>query len=121
MALDGAAQRLVTSGHEVVVHGRDQQRAQEAPRGVPGARSALAGDLASLEQTRALADQANATVIVESDCLHERVIFPSARMNVDRGPGPADTDARRINGCRQPGETLSPDAGDSRAEGSKCG
>ena len=27
---------------------------------MPGARSALAGDLASLEQTRALADQANA-------------------------------------------------------------
>src|SRR5438132_2211295 len=60
MALDGAAQRLVTLGHDVVVHGRDQQRAQEALRGVPGARSALAGDLASLEQTRALADQANA-------------------------------------------------------------
>ena len=60
MALDGAAQRLVTFGHDVVVHGRDQQRAQEALRGVPGARSALAGDLASLEQTRALADQANA-------------------------------------------------------------
>ena len=60
MALDGAAQRLVTLGHDVVVHGRDQQRAQEAPRGVPGARSALAGDLASLEETRALADQANA-------------------------------------------------------------
>jgi len=31
MALDGAAQRLVTLGHDVVVHGRDQQRAQEAP------------------------------------------------------------------------------------------
>ena len=60
MALDGAAQRLVTLGHDVVVHRRDQQRAQEALRGVPGARSALAGDLASLEQTRALADQANA-------------------------------------------------------------
>jgi len=43
MALDGAAQRLVTLGHDVVVHGRDQQRAQEALRGVPGARSALAG------------------------------------------------------------------------------
>ena len=55
-----AAQRLVTLGHDVVVHGRDQQRAQEALRGVPGARTALAGDLASIEQTRALADQANA-------------------------------------------------------------
>ena len=57
----GATQRLVTLAHGVVVHGPAyQQRAQEALRGVPGARSALAGDLASLEQTRALADQANA-------------------------------------------------------------
>ena len=37
MALDGAAQRLLMLGHDVVVHGRDQQRAQEALRGVPGA------------------------------------------------------------------------------------
>src|SRR6266436_6030418 len=55
-----AAQRLVTLGHDVVLHGRDRHRAQEAMRAVPGARTALAGDLASLEQTRALADQANA-------------------------------------------------------------
>jgi NAD(P)-dependent dehydrogenase (short-subunit alcohol dehydrogenase family) len=55
-----AAQRLVTSGHDVVLHGRDRQRAQEAIRAVPGARTALAGDLASIEETRALAEQANA-------------------------------------------------------------
>jgi NAD(P)-dependent dehydrogenase (short-subunit alcohol dehydrogenase family) len=50
----------VTSGHDVVKHGRDQRRAEEAMRAVPGARTALAGDLASIEQTRALAEQANA-------------------------------------------------------------
>jgi len=75
MALDGAAQRLVTLGHDVVVHGRDQQRAQEALRGVPGARSALAGDLASLEQTRALADQANAAGPFQT-VIHNAGIFP---------------------------------------------
>jgi NAD(P)-dependent dehydrogenase (short-subunit alcohol dehydrogenase family) len=55
-----AAQRLVTLGHDVVLHGRDQHRAQEAMRAVPGARTALVGDLASFEETRALAEQANA-------------------------------------------------------------
>ena len=55
-----AAQRLVTLGHDVVLHGRDRHRAQEAMRAVPGARTAVAGDLASIKETRALAEQANA-------------------------------------------------------------
>ena len=55
-----AAQRLVASGHDVVLHGRDQHRAEEAMRAVPGARTALVGDLASTQETRALAEQANA-------------------------------------------------------------
>src|SRR5258708_8125580 len=54
-----AAQRLVTLGHEVVPHGRNRDRAQQALRSVPGARTALEGDLASIEQTRELARQAN--------------------------------------------------------------
>src|ERR1700716_4531375 len=55
-----AARRLVTLGHEVVLHGRNRDRAQQALRAVPGARTALDGDLASIEQTRELAGQANA-------------------------------------------------------------
>src|SRR3989442_11881048 len=55
-----AARRLVTLGHDVVLHGRNRDRAQEALRAVPGARTALEGDLASTEQTRELAAQANA-------------------------------------------------------------
>jgi NAD(P)-dependent dehydrogenase (short-subunit alcohol dehydrogenase family) len=55
-----AARRLVALGHEVVLHGRNRERAQQALRAVPGARTALEGDLASMEQTRELAAQANA-------------------------------------------------------------
>ena len=55
-----AARRLVALGHDVVLHGRDRDRAQQALRAVPGARAALEGDLASIEATRALARQANA-------------------------------------------------------------
>src|SRR5713226_5335112 len=50
-----AARRLVALGHEVVLHGRNRDRAQQALRAVLGARSALEGDLASMEQTRELA------------------------------------------------------------------
>ena len=54
-----AARNLVADGHEVVLHGRNRDRAQHAMRAVPGAETALEGDLASIEQTRALARQAN--------------------------------------------------------------
>lgn len=47
-------------GHEVVLHGRNRERAEQAMRAVPGARAALVGDLASIEQTRELAVEANA-------------------------------------------------------------
>jgi NAD(P)-dependent dehydrogenase (short-subunit alcohol dehydrogenase family) len=55
-----AARRLVASGHEVVLHGRNRDRARQAMVAVPGAREALVGDLASINATRALAEQANA-------------------------------------------------------------
>ena len=55
-----AARRLVASGHEVVLHGRNRDRALEAMVAVPGAREALVGDLASIHETRNLAEQANA-------------------------------------------------------------
>src|SRR5947208_5863816 len=54
-----AARRLVALGHEVVLHGRNRDRAQQAMRAVPGARTALEGDLASIDATRALARKAN--------------------------------------------------------------
>jgi NAD(P)-dependent dehydrogenase (short-subunit alcohol dehydrogenase family) len=54
-----AARRLVADGHEVVLHARSEQRAQEAMRAVPGAAAALHGDLSSIEQTRGIAQQAN--------------------------------------------------------------
>src|SRR6266567_1791798 len=54
-----AARRLVALGHDVVLHGRNRDRAQQAMRAVPGARTALEGDLASIDATRALARKAN--------------------------------------------------------------
>lgn len=55
-----AAQRLVGLGHDVVLHARNANRARHAMATVPGARATLTGDLASIAETRALAEQANA-------------------------------------------------------------
>jgi NAD(P)-dependent dehydrogenase (short-subunit alcohol dehydrogenase family) len=54
-----AAAQLVREGHEVVLHARDDARGSDAMEGVPGAAGVFTADLASIAQTRALADRAN--------------------------------------------------------------
>ncbi len=54
-----AAQRLLAAGHEVVLHGRNEARARDAQTAAPKARAAVVGDLASIAETRGLAEQAN--------------------------------------------------------------
>jgi NAD(P)-dependent dehydrogenase (short-subunit alcohol dehydrogenase family) len=55
-----AAHLLVEGGHTVTLHARNAARADDARRALPAAESVLVGDLASLAQTRTLAEQANA-------------------------------------------------------------
>jgi NAD(P)-dependent dehydrogenase (short-subunit alcohol dehydrogenase family) len=55
-----AAQRLVAAGHEVLLHARNEARGRDALAAVPGAGGVLLGDLASVSETRGLAEQANA-------------------------------------------------------------
>ncbi len=74
-----AARRLVALGHDVVLHGRNGDRAQQALRAVPGARTALEGDLASIEQTRELAAQANAAGPFQAVIHNVGVYRPGAR------------------------------------------
>ena len=54
------ARILVEQEHTVTLHARDEGRGREALAAVPGAEGVLLGDLASLAETRTLADQANA-------------------------------------------------------------
>ncbi len=53
------ARMLVGQNHQVVVHGRSRKRADEALARVPGASTAVAGDLSSIAETKALADRVN--------------------------------------------------------------
>ncbi|MGC1372792.1 MAG: SDR family NAD(P)-dependent oxidoreductase [Candidatus Sulfotelmatobacter sp.] len=55
-----AAQLLIEQGHSAVLHARNQQRGQEALAAVPGAEAVVIGDLASIGQTRKVAEQVNA-------------------------------------------------------------
>jgi NAD(P)-dependent dehydrogenase (short-subunit alcohol dehydrogenase family) len=55
-----AAQLLIEQGHAAVLHARNQKRADESLAAVPGAEAVVIGDLASIAQTKSVADQVNA-------------------------------------------------------------
>jgi NAD(P)-dependent dehydrogenase (short-subunit alcohol dehydrogenase family) len=54
------ARRLLAAGHEVVLHARNDGRASDARRVVPGAAGVAIGDVSTLAGMRAVAEQANA-------------------------------------------------------------
>lgn len=54
-----AARLMVAAKHQVVLHARSAERASEALAAVPGAETAVVGDLSSIRETRDIADQAN--------------------------------------------------------------
>jgi NAD(P)-dependent dehydrogenase (short-subunit alcohol dehydrogenase family) len=54
-----AARLMVAAKHRVVLHARSGERAAEALAAVPGAETAVVGDLSSIRETRDVADQVN--------------------------------------------------------------
>jgi NAD(P)-dependent dehydrogenase (short-subunit alcohol dehydrogenase family) len=54
-----AARLMVAAKHRVVLHARNGERASEALAAVPGAETAVVGDLSSIRETRDVADQVN--------------------------------------------------------------
>lgn len=54
-----AAQLMIADGHSVILHGRNRERADDALRASPGAEAAVVGDLSSIKETRAVAEQVN--------------------------------------------------------------
>jgi NAD(P)-dependent dehydrogenase (short-subunit alcohol dehydrogenase family) len=55
-----AAQLLADDGHAVTLHARNDQRANDARRVLPAAEHIVVGDLARIEESREVAEQANA-------------------------------------------------------------
>jgi NAD(P)-dependent dehydrogenase (short-subunit alcohol dehydrogenase family) len=56
-----AAERLVHQKHRVVLHARNERRAQEALASVPGVEGVLVGDLSRVDAVKQLAAEANAS------------------------------------------------------------
>jgi len=54
-----AAELLVSQGHRVVLHARNSVRAAEVKGWLPAAEAVVTGDLASIAQTRSIAEQVN--------------------------------------------------------------
>jgi len=54
-----AGQLLIEQGHQVVLHGRNQARADEAMASAPGAEAVVIGDLSRIPDMKAVADQVN--------------------------------------------------------------
>jgi NAD(P)-dependent dehydrogenase (short-subunit alcohol dehydrogenase family) len=54
-----AAQLLIDSGHRVVLHARDHERAEAARASAPGCKGVLIGDLSHLRGMHQIAEQAN--------------------------------------------------------------
>ncbi|MGA7778137.1 MAG: SDR family NAD(P)-dependent oxidoreductase [Paraburkholderia sp.] len=54
-----AARLLIEAGHDVLLHGRNEARAQAALNAAPGALGVVKGDLSSIAQTVALAEEVN--------------------------------------------------------------
>src|SRR4051812_17328406 len=54
-----AAQKLISGGHQVVLHARNEQRGKEALKKVPGAETVLTADLSDIEETKELASRVN--------------------------------------------------------------
>jgi NAD(P)-dependent dehydrogenase (short-subunit alcohol dehydrogenase family) len=54
-----AAELLTHVGHAVTLHARNDRRARDARQRLPAAEHVVVGDLASIEETRQVADQAN--------------------------------------------------------------
>ncbi|WP_183566804.1 SDR family NAD(P)-dependent oxidoreductase [Mucilaginibacter sp. SP1R1] len=74
-----AAQLLVKAGHRVVLHARNDQRAREAMAAVPGAETAVSGDLSSIKETIAVAEKVNALGLFDAVIYNAAVGYTEPR------------------------------------------
>jgi len=56
-----AGRLLIEQGYDVVLHARNEARAEVARKGAPGAKSVIVGDLSTLAGMRSVAEKANAS------------------------------------------------------------
>ncbi|KAL2836870.1 putative short chain dehydrogenase [Aspergillus pseudoustus] len=80
-----AARQLVEHGHSVYLHARNQSRAADAKAACPGAAGVLVANLASMKETRELADQVNAIGNFDAIILNAGMLYGPFRKTPDTG------------------------------------
>lgn len=76
-----AARELIAMGHRVVLHARNQQRAEETKNKVPGAEKVLVADLADREQTIRLAGDVNKLGVFDA-VIHNAGVYQTAENTI---------------------------------------
>jgi len=54
-----AAKALLEKGHQIVLHARNEQRAEDVKKEIPNPEAIVIGDLASAEETKSMAEKVN--------------------------------------------------------------
>lgn len=75
-----AAQALLDGGHQVILHARDERRAQHLGEIAARAIGVVTGDLARLDQTRRLADQLDARGPIDA-VIHNAGVYNERERN----------------------------------------
>ncbi|KAF4994530.1 hypothetical protein FGRMN_5739 [Fusarium graminum] len=79
-----AARQLVEKKHEVYLHARSQERADEVKAKCPGAAGVLIADLSTVAETRKLADDANAIGTFDAIILNAGLLYgPFRKTDLD--------------------------------------
>lgn len=73
-----AAKALITQGHQVVLHARNETRGRDALVAVPGAETVVTGDLSSIDETIQLASKVNALGTFDAVIHNAGVYYASA-------------------------------------------
>jgi NAD(P)-dependent dehydrogenase (short-subunit alcohol dehydrogenase family) len=76
---------LVKQGHHVILHARNAQRAEAAKAALPACRAVVVGDVSSMAETRAVADQVNA--LGRCDAVIHNVAVGSEKNRVETSDG----------------------------------
>ena len=76
-----AAKALVTEGHEVLLHARNESRGQEALEKVPGAKGVVTADLSDIQETKQLAAKVNALGTFDA-VIHNAAVYQTAGQEI---------------------------------------
>lgn len=76
-----SAQALVEQGHHVVLHARNPERGRQAMQTTPDAEQVIVGDLSDIDQTKNVADEANALGRFDA-VIHNAGVYQAPARNI---------------------------------------